>query len=169
KVLENAINLEQYKSSNLKRENILSSLNIDENTFVIGHIGRFHPVKNHIFLIELSDALQKKINDSHMLLIGDGELRNNIENLIKDRGLQDKVTFLGEITNVSEYLSVMNVFVFPSLHEGFGNVLIEAQAAGVKCFVSDTVPRETKVTNLVTFLSLDDPIIRWRDCIMNDK
>lgn len=168
-VLENAIDVNKFIAAKSKRNDTLKYLGLNKETFILGHIGRFHPVKNHKFLIHLFYNLQKEKENSHLLLIGDGETRACIEKLVKDYNIENKVTLLGEQSDVSSYLAVMDAFIFPSFHEGFGNVLLEAQAAGVKCIASDTVPVETKVTDLVTFVSLNQPIEKWINCILDDK
>lgn len=137
-----------------------NSLNISENSFVIGHIGSFRKPKNHTFLIDIFKKVKEYRENSTLVLAGIGELEKEIREKVQNLGLEDSVCFLGLRDDIPELLSIMDVLVFPSLYEGFPVTLLEAQSAGVKLIVSDTVTEEVKVTNLVNFLSLkSDPEI----------
>lgn len=104
-----------------------------------------------------------------MLLIGDGELRGDLEQRILDLEIQEKVIFTGVISNVNDFMQIMDIFVFPSHFEGLGMVVIEAQAAGLPCIVSDTVPSEAHVTNLIKSLSLSLSATEWANEILNSE
>lgn len=125
------------------------------------HVGRFSEVKNHRFLIEIFEEL-KAINKSSVLfLIGDGELRKDIEKIVKEKSLDNDVVFWGNISNVNEKLLMADAFLFPSLYEGFPTVLLEAQAAGLPCFISDTITKEVDITNLIRRISLKKNAGEW--------
>lgn len=160
-VVPNGIDLERFTNIKNNKASILESLNIKKDAFIVGHVGRFSKTKNHSFLIEVFANLIRERSDAHLLLIGSGELENKIRGQIDALGLQKNVSFLGNREDIPELMSVMDVFVFPSFAEGFGNVLIEAQTVGVRCVVSDSVPGDAFITNLATPLSLDDPIEKW--------
>src|SRR5699024_7790886 len=121
------------------------------------------------FLINVFAAVKKERSNAHLILIGIGDLEGEIKEQVYELGLQDSVSFLGNRGDIPELMSIMDVFVFPSLYEGFGNVLIEAQAVGVKCVVSDNIPSDAFITNLVTPLSLNDRVEKWCQAILSPK
>lgn len=125
-----------------------------KDEFVIGHIGRFNRVKNHAFIIELFEHYLKINSKAQLWLVGDGELRRGIEDTVMKKRLSDKVKFWGIRQDVPVLLMAMDCLVLPSLFEGMPNVVIEAQATGLSCVVSDTVTREAGITGLVRFASL---------------
>lgn len=149
------------------RRAYLEEFDIDPNAHVIGHVGRFVDQKNHGFLIEIFDRLAARRPDVHLLLVGDGPLRGEVARQVDQRGLADRVTFAGLRDDVpSLMVDAMDVFLFPSLHEGLGIVLVEAQAAGLPCVLSDVVPYEADVTDeLLERLSLSAPAARWADVV----
>lgn len=164
-LLNNAIDSDLFKFKLEKRDLIRKQLNI-ENKFVIGHVGRFCEVKNHIFLIEIFNEICLKNSNAVLLLIGNGELRKDIEQKVIDFGIEDNVMFLGVREDIPDILQVMDVFLFPSLFEGLGMVLIEAQVSGLKCIISETIPKEVEITDLIRVISLNDPPQHWADIIL---
>lgn len=166
-ILPNAIDAEKYRYSPKWREELRKELKLEGKT-VIGHVGRFHPQKNHGFLLDIFDKVHRENPDTVLLLIGEGDLRMDMEVLAKKKGLEDCVLFLGMREDVPQLLMAMDLFVFPSKYEGLGIVAIEAQASGLRCICSDAVPRDVKVTNLVQFLPLSDPDV-WVDQILRSK
>ena len=166
-VLNNAIDAERYAYDEKKRKEIRAELNIPENALVIGHVGRFAPPKNHTFIVDLFDRITKMRNDSVLLLVGDGDLKAGIEEKVKKLGLSDKVVFTGLRSDVDRLLQAMDVFLFPSVYEGLPLSIIEAQAAGLPCLISDKVPDECRITDCVQQLSLDDPIEIWIQAVLN--
>lgn len=138
------------------RGQVRDELGIPFGAPVIGHVGRFDEPKNHRFLLEIADAVLKRRPDVHFLLIGDGPLRAEIEVHARQMGLSSKLHFVGIRTDVPRLmLAAMDLFLFPSLHEGLGLCLLEAQAAGLRCLVSDTVPAEVvRLPESVEFLAL---------------
>lgn len=153
-VWKNAINTEKFAFSESAREKIRSQYNLD-GKIAIGHVAHFTPHKNHSFLIDVWKALVQKNNNYVLFLIGDGRLRPEIEEKVKELSLQDNFIFTGMAFNVSEYLSAMDLMVLPSLYEGLPYVLIEWQDAGLPCLVADTVTSDCKLTDEVKFLPLD--------------
>ena len=135
---------------------IRAELGIAQNSFVIGHVGRFAEQKNHHFLVEIAGRLAKMEPTAVFLLVGDGPLKPQIEALVRERGLRTNFIFLGVRDDVQRLmLGAMDCFLFPSSYEGLGLVLWEAQAAGLTCVISDTIPDEASVaTKLVRRLSL---------------
>lgn len=168
-VLNNGIDMKRFNPLNYDKKNIKKSLGISEDTFVIGHVGRLVEAKNHKFIINIFNNIKIKKPNTKLLLVGSGELKYKIKKQVIDLGLEKDVILLGERSNVPELMRVMDVFLFPSISEGFGNVLIEAQAMGLKCVVSNKVPKDAFITNLVTPLGLDESIEVWSKHILEYK
>ena len=168
KLVNNSINIEMFKFNDEIRNKIKKELNI-EDKFVVGHVGRFVQQKNHDFLLDIFNEIYKNDKNAILLLIGEGPLEKDIKKKINDLKLNDVVYFLGIRKNVNELMQAMDVFVFPSLYEGLGMVLIEAQASGLKCVCSTEVPIEAKLTENITFLNLDDGVEKWYENIIAEK
>lgn len=159
-IIKNALNLDLYRYKIKNRIKKRSELGIG-NKFVVGHIGRFTEQKNHEFLLEIFAELSRTRDDSILILIGKGELENIFRNKVKELGLTDKVLFLGVKKDIQDFLMAMDILVLPSLYEGMPNVVIEAQATGLPCLVSDKITNEVRITKLVNQI----PLIRklWLD------
>ena len=162
KLIYNAVDSSFFNYDMRNRKKIRKELNID-NKFVIGHVGRFCYQKNHDFLIRMFNLYLKTNPDSVLLLIGEGELKSSIKNIVDNFGINDKVLFLGTTNKVYEYLSVFDLFVLPSRFEGLPVVGIEAQAVGINCIFSDLISSELKINDNVVFSPLDEKI--WVDKI----
>lgn len=158
--LNNAIDLDVYKYSDVERQKIRRELSIEGKT-VIGHIGRFSKQKNHNFLIDIFADIRKKDENAHLLLLGKGELLDEVKQKVETLGLSDCVTFAGVRGDVPSVLSAMDVFLLPSFYEGMPNTVIEAQATGLPCVIADTITREANVSGLVSYLSLDTSSDMW--------
>jgi glycosyltransferase involved in cell wall biosynthesis len=128
-------------------------------------VGRFSEVKNHRFLLEIFEEISKRMENAFLLLVGDGEERSFVEEELKRRNLGDKYKIMSNRSDVDELMGAMDVFVFPSLHEGLPIVLIEAQANGLPCVVSDRVPAAVAISNLVEVHSLGESAGEWADAI----
>ena len=165
-VIKNGIDLRKYRNIVESKNDIRKSINIPEHAYVIGHVGRFNKIKNHSFLIEVFANVIKHKTEAYLLLIGAGELEEQIHNKISSLGLSDRVIMLSHRSDVPRLLKAMDVLVFPSLYEGFGMVLIEAQAAGLPCYVSDTVNHSTFVSDHIYPLSLQLGAEAWSDAIL---
>ncbi|WP_280770888.1 glycosyltransferase family 1 protein [Salipaludibacillus daqingensis] len=159
-ILKNGIEIQKFIYKESTRNQIRNKLEL-KNNFILGHVGRFHPAKNHMFLLDIFKQIKSKLPDSKLLLVGDGELRNDIENKIKSLDLSDSVILAGVVTNINDYFQAMDVFIMPSLYEGLPVTLVEAQAAGLKCFVADNVSKEVNVENLITNLNINDKTEHW--------
>ncbi len=166
-ILKNGIEIEKYKFNNNIRKEVRKELNIENNCIVIGHIGRMDKIKNQIFLIKLIQVFLTQNINCKLLLIGDGPLKKEIEFEIEKNNLNSCVLLLGGKNDVEKYYNAMDYFVFPSLYEGLGISLIEAQANGLPCFASTNVPREANITNEVKYLSLNDSPEHWANMILN--
>lgn len=163
-IFKNGIDLNKYIYNAEERFKIRHGLNI-HNNFVIGHVGRLSAVKNQNFIIEVFKEVVKNNDRALLLLIGDGEYRGKLEKSVNKLNLTEKVLFLGSRNDVPILLQGIDLFLFPSKHEGLGIALIEAQAAGVKCITSDTIPEETIMTNLVEKLPLNLGKYKWAERI----
>ncbi len=168
KIVPNAKDLEFYKYDPEARENLRKALGIPIDSFVIGHVGSFTPVKNHSFLINLFDQINKTGIESMLCLVGDGPLRNDFEKQVSEIGLNEKILFLGLRNDVNKLMSVFDVLVLPSLFEGMPNVVIEAQAASLPCIVSESVTSEIDMgLGLVYFKSLEETRDSWLELLFN--
>lgn len=165
-IFRNPINLDKFSYNPEIRNNKRRELNI-EKTFVLGHVGAFLPVKNHKTIIAVFNEVIKKNKDSKLILIGGGIEEIRIKKQAEELGINEHIIYTGVVDNTYEYMQAMDAFIFPSLYEGFGNVLIEAQATGLPCFVSDTITKETGVTELIEYLSLNDSPEIWASKILN--
>lgn len=138
-----------------------------EGKFVVGHVGHFNPAKNHEKILSVFAEVCRHRNDTALLLVGDGELEQNVRNRVSELGLTDRVVFAGAHRDVERFYQAMDVFLFPSRYEGFGMAMIEAQASGLKCIASDVVPKETNVDGRAVYLALDDDEAVWAKSILN--
>jgi len=141
-VFPNAINPLEYARLPSSRKKAREDLGLPLNRLMVGHIGRFSPQKNHVFLLERFAEFLNIRPEAHLLLIGEGPLRAQMEAKAAELGLTEYVSFLGMRKDVPALMAAMDLFLLPSFYEGLGIVLIEAQAAGVPCLVSDRVPKE---------------------------
>ena len=165
-IVYNGINLDYYKFDQDARERIRDEFGL-KDCFVLGHVGRFNRQKNHVFLIKLFYEFQKKRDDAKLLLVGKGELESEIKQQCESLGIGNKVIFAGVRSDMPALYSAMDVFVFPSLYEGMPNAVIEAQACGLKCLVSNRVTRDANVTDCVVFLPIDaDDVYVWFEKIV---
>ncbi|MFD0588435.1 glycosyltransferase family 1 protein [Paenibacillus sp. GCM10027627] len=165
-VLNNAVNTEEFAYKPEVRAAIRQELGAGEG-LVVGHIGRFNEQKNHSFLLNIFEALLRRRTDALLVLAGDGYLRPVIEKEAEKRGLAASIRFLGVREDVADLLQGMDVFLFPSLFEGLPVVLVEAQAAGLPCIVSDRITTESNVTGRVAFVPLERSAEEWSELILN--
>lgn len=165
-VIPNAIDIDHFLFDAEKREAIRGELGVADK-LVIGNVGRFAQQKNHTFLLRVFEEIYKRRPDSCLVLVGDGDLRGPMEHAAEQAGLGEQVRFLGYRTDPNLLLNAFDVFVCPSLFEGFGIVLVEAQANGLPCFASkDVISPRARATNLLAFLSLDRPPEEWAEAIL---
>ena len=165
-LLHNGVDLNVYKYDILGREAVRKEFDLN-NKLVIGHIGRFHKQKNHLFLLKVFQKICALRDDAVLLLIGSGELQDKICKWITDFELEGKVLLLGQRFDIPQLLSAMDVFVFPSLHEGMPNTIIEAQATGLPCVIADTITPEAAITGLVTYLPLETSPQKWAETALH--
>lgn len=163
-VISNGIDLEKYEYNSSVREQMRSKYDLNER-FVIGHVGRFSEQKNHEKLIDIFAEIAKVRSDAKLVLIGDGELKAHIEEKVNK--LQLDVLFVGLSNEVEKWLQAMDAMVFPSLFEGLPLGMVEAQAAGLPCVLSDTISPDTEIIDLVRFVRLSDSAAQWSKTVID--
>lgn len=167
-VINNGIDLKRFKFNEEKRNEIRKKLGIQENEILIGNIGRMEKQKNQKFLIDVFNDTYMQKNNVKMLIIGTGSLEEDLKQYVKTLKIDNNVIFLKNIKNVNDYMQAMDMFLLPSLYEGLGIVLIEAQMSGVYCLTTkNTVAIETKITPNIKYLILDRKL--WTDEVVNYK
>lgn len=169
-VINNGINPQEYLFNIKKRNETREKLNLKDNDIVIGHVGRFSSEKNHSFLMDIFNELLKINKNYKLLLVGDGNTREEIEKKVQSLKLGDSVRFLGVRKDVKDILQGLDLFILPSIFEGLPVTLVEAQGAGLKCFISDSVTREIDLEcKLTEFISLNKSAQEWAEIIDNNK
>lgn len=168
KIIHNAIDLSSFNYSDETRQTVRSKMGWD-GKFVIGHAGRFTEQKNHKFMVEIFAKIHEKCPEALLAFAGDGHLMDEVKTQVEELGLTDSVQFLGVRFDMNELMQGMDIFLFPSLYEGLGNVITEAQAVGLRSIASDVVPNEVKMTELVDFISLNKSANFWADSILKYK
>lgn len=166
-VMPNAINLDRFAECYHDRRTLRKQLGVPTHEPLLLHVGRFTSEKNHRLLIQVFAALTHKMPGAHLALVGDGPLRPEIAALIRHRNLDQSVHLLGIRDDVPELMGAADVFLFPSLYEGLGIAVVEAQAAGLPCVVADTVPAEADVNlGAVRLVALSSAVDRWVEQIL---
>jgi glycosyltransferase involved in cell wall biosynthesis len=167
RILKNGIESNQFAYSNDIRKEVRNELQLADDSFVLGHVGRFNHQKNHAYLIDLFYQYSQINDQAVLLLVGNGTLQREMERKVIDLNLGERVIFLGLRGDINRLLQAFDVFIFPSLHEGLPVSLIEAQAAGLPCLISDVISKEVDLgLNLIRYSSLgnqDSWIIHLKD------
>lgn len=167
-VIRNGVDLQKFRGISCDPKALRSSLGIAPDAYVVGHIGRLSPVKNHMFLLEVFRNILDSKPNAHLLLVGSGELKEQITQAIAERNLQDHVTLLSHRTDIPELLRTMDVMVFPSLFEGLSVTLVEAQASGLKCVISDTINPANILTDRTIPVGLNVSAGEWAKIVLDD-
>lgn len=158
--IPNAIDANRFRYHEAVRKEVREKLGLQDK-FVIGHVGRFGFMKNHTYLVDIFAELCKQREDMALVLIGKGEEEANIHDKLKRLGIEDKVLFLGNQYDVERYYQAFDYFVFPSTFEGLPGSVVEAQAAGLHCLISDRITKEVALTDLVAYRSIDEEPKLW--------
>lgn len=168
-ILKNGINLTEFtETNNNSKTSVIREFDLRKDVKIIGHVGRFSDSKNHIFILKFLETLLKKDRRFIALLIGDGPLKSEIEQKADALGIKDHIRFLGVRTDIPRLMNAFDVFLFPSLFEGFGIAALEAQGAGTPCIISDTIPKSTDMElGLASFISLEEPLEIWCEETIN--
>lgn len=167
-VIKNAIEEERFIFNQKIRDELREKYNLNDK-FVIGNVARFMKQKNHTFILDLFKKVYDTNNKAVLMLIGDGELLEEMKKKAIDLNISNNVMFMGNIDNVNEMYQAMDLFLLPSLFEGLPVVGIEAQASGLKCIMSDTITNEVAITDNVEFVSLNSPIQKWVEAILDKE
>lgn len=165
-LVKNSIDVSKYIYNKKIRENYRNDLNLD-NKLVLGHVGRLSKPKNHIFLLKVFKKILEKNSNVILLIIGDGDLKEEINNKIKELDLEDKVYMLGSREDVEYILQAIDIFLFPSFWEGLPVSVIEAQASGLPCILSNTITDEVKLLDNLEYLPIDKGEDLWADTVLN--
>lgn len=166
RVFNNAIDLSRYTYDAQKADAVRRELGL-ENSLVIGHIGRFCYQKNHDFLIDIFHEIHIQRPDAVLLLIGEGELEQEVREKVSRLALDDCVKFMGHQNDTSKFYQAMDAFVLPSRYEGLGMVAIEAQACSLPVVCSTEVPEEVKILPTTKFIDLNDAHSKWVNTILD--
>lgn len=166
-MLHNALDLNTYIFSEESRQKVRKQLGI-EDSFVVGHIGRFTPQKNHKFLLKLFADLRKIKTNAKLVLVGTGGLQDEIISLANDLKIDKDIIFTGVRDDIPDLLSGFDVFVLPSLYEGMPNTCIEAQATGLRCLIADTITKQADITGNVEYIPISDTKL-WVEAIMQTQ
>ena len=165
--VNNGIQMERFARDLFDKDAIRTGLGLQKDDFLIGHVGRMHPQKNHDLILDVYVKVLEKKPNAKLLLVGKGELEEEVRARVAALQLQDKVMMLKNRPDIPELMCAMDVFLFPSRWEGYGNVMLEAQCMGLPCVVSDKVPECVRVTKQVQVISLNAPIEQWVDAVCN--
>lgn len=169
KQLNNAIDTNEFNYNSHIRKQYREKFNIQADEFIIGNIGSFKDAKNHLFLLEVFSEVYKKNKKSKLFLVGDGDLREKIEKKIIELKLQDCVVLLGVRNDINNILQMFDLFLLPSLYEGFPVSILEAQCSGLPCIISDVVSNECDVTGLIYQISLKSTPKTWAATLLSHK
>lgn len=164
-IINNAIETDKFVYDEQIREEIREKLGIKKNEFIIGHVGRFNEQKNHLEMLDILKPILTKEKNIKLVLIGTGELEEQVKRKAKNLNINKKILFLGAKDNINEYYQAMDIFILPSNFEGLPIVGIEAQASGLKCIFSDNITREVDITGNSVFISNEDKK-KWVETIL---
>lgn len=165
-IVHNAIDTALYRFNPGVARCVRQELSISHDAWVVGHVGRFSWPKNHSFLLDVFSEIRKRRPEAVLVLVGDGELRSQVEEKIKALGLENSVILTGVRSDVPRMLQAMDAFLFPSLYEGVPVTMVEAQASGLPCYISKNVPPECKMTELVQSIDLSQSSAEWAEKIL---
>lgn len=168
-VFNNAIDLSSFSFNRSIRDEQRDGLGAQDDTLVLGNIGRFIPQKNQLFLLDVFKAVYAQNPDSILVICGDGKLRPQAEEKARSLGIASAVRFLGQISNVQDVYQALDLFVLPSLYEGLGMVAIEAQVSGLPCICSERVPNEVALSGRCSFVPLSAGIEGWSNAILTTR
>ncbi|MCL2051083.1 MAG: glycosyltransferase family 1 protein [Lachnospiraceae bacterium] len=166
--IPNAIDVRKFGYNNEIRVKLRESLGLD-GKFTIGHVGRFDFQKNHDFLLKIFYEIAKNDHEAYLLLVGDGQGKAEFLQKAAQLGLSPKIICTGRVDNPHEYYQAMDYFVFPSHFEGLPGAVLEAQASGLKCLISDTIADEVKITALVSAMNINEEAKKWADYVLANK
>lgn len=165
-IFNNAINADKYEYNVFKRKEIRDLYGISDDEYLIGNVGRLDPPKNHQFMFEILQELQKYNVKTKLMLVGAGSLENELKEKVQSMGLNTKVIFAGRHSNIEDYYNAFDFFVLPSFYEGLPGAVIEAMASGLHGIISDRVTDECLITDLFKQMSIDGTVNSWVEEIL---
>lgn len=164
-MMNNAIDAEKFRWNESRAKALREEWEL-EDKFVICHVGRFNAQKNHSLLIDIFNLVHYQRPNSVLLLAGDGDLEERIKAKVEGLGLSDCVRFLGVRSDINDILLASDVFLFPSLYEGLPVTLVEAQASGIKCVISDAIPADCQITKNIDIVPLEASTGNWANAVL---
>lgn len=168
-VINNGKDIDRFLFKPDVRQCYREKLGASNDTILLGHVGLFHKQKNHPFLIDVFEEVCRRSKNYRLVLIGEGEDREKIEGLVRQKGLENKVFFLGSRSDVDALIQALDIMVFPSLFEGMPNVVLEWQIAGLPALISDTITRECGIMDSVSYLPLEKGATYWAEQILHTQ
>lgn len=165
-IMRNAIDAAEFQFQSSRTKEIRSKLCLQQQ-YIVGHVGQFRIQKNHLFLVEVFCKVLEKNSECILLLVGKGPQMESVQERVKECGIEDKVRFLGARSDIAELMQVMDVFVLPSIYEGIPVTMVEAQAAGLPCVISDRVPKECCIMDNVESIALSENVDFWAERILS--
>lgn len=159
-ILTNAIQTSKFSNNIVNRKKLIEEAGMQDK-FVVGHVGRFRPEKNHKFLLEVFKEIKKQKENAILLMVGDGELEKDIVEELKNSGMEKDFIIMKNKRDMENVYQLMDIMIFPSLYEGLGIATIEAQASGIPVLCSNRIPSESKVSTIYEALSLEIPVKEW--------
>lgn len=166
-IIKNAIDIEKFKFNVDNRESIRTEFNVSNNEVLIGNVGRMMAQKNQAFLIKVFAKYHDSNQNSKLMIVNDGPLLDELKDLAKNLNIYDSVIFVGPKADLYRYYSAFDLFTLPSIYEGLGIVLVEAQANGLNCVASTNVPSEADGTGNVKFVELDED--KWLEILNKES
>ena len=166
KIIHNAIDIDKFRFDEEARKKFRKEFGIKDSTIVIGHVGRFVQQKNHTFLVDVFKEYHEKNPDSKLLLVGSGPLEDKIKKKVEKFGLKNSIIFLGQRNDINKLYSVMDIFCLPSLYEGFGMALLEAQVSNLPCVASTEISKEVELVDNFQYISLNLSSQIWVEKIL---
>ena len=164
-VMPDGIDCERFAFNEEVREIVRTEYGLADK-FVVGHVGHFNPAKNHEKILSVFAEVHKNKTDAALMLVGDGELEEQVRALAKELKIDDRVVFAGAHRDVENMYQAMDIFLFPSRYEGFGMAMIEAQASGLACVASDVVPEDTNADGRAVYMPLDATDEEWAEAVL---
>ena len=165
-VIYNGIDINKFSYDYSKRTLLRRQYNL-EGKYIIGHVGHFNYQKNQAYLLDVVEKVIKTVDNAFFFFIGTGETKSSFVNEVDERNLKEYVAVIDPVSNIQDYYSMFDLFVFPSIFEGFGIVMVEAQISGLRVIASDAVPRETDLTHEVVFIPVNNESTSiWADSII---
>lgn len=169
RIIDNGTDYDKYRFSNENRKRIRAEFGINEASLLIGHVGRFEYPKNQSYLFDIFDEVLKVEPTAKLILVGDGIQREEFEDKIDKLGIKENVILTGLRMDVNEIYSAMDVFVLPSIHEGFPFVLVEAQMNGLRCVVTENMSKDVNISGSVIFLQTNIAPFTWAETIIRSQ